>query len=184
LDVDLGGQTVLERAVRTLADVVDEVIVVGRQHSSPTVAGASPGVAGARSVEDREPFGGPLAGLLVGLEAARGEVVLVAGGDMPLLRTGVLRLLLQRLYAWPTAAGSLLLVGGGLQPLPLALRREPAREAAAACLAAGNRSMMEFVGRLAIEAVPEVEWRTVDPDGDTLRDIDTAEDLEAVRERL
>jgi molybdopterin-guanine dinucleotide biosynthesis protein A len=140
-----------------------------------------PALARIRYLDDREPYAGPLAGLLAGLEAAAGRTVVVAGGDMPLLRVNVLRLLMARLADPPLPDAAGLASGDDLQPLPLALRRDPARAAAVATLAADERSLRAFLGRLTRAVVPEAAWRALDPGGDTVRDIDTPGDLEVVR---
>jgi molybdopterin-guanine dinucleotide biosynthesis protein A len=183
LDADLGGMSVLDWTIAAMRSVVDEVVVVGHAAVGDASSTAVP-PDGERFVEDTEPFGGPVAGLLVGLDACVGEVVLVAGGDMPLLHAEVLRLLVARLVADPPADAVHLAVAEGWQPLPLGLRREPAMAAATEALGASDRSLVGFVRRLSNAAVAEAEWRAIDPGGDTIADVDTPADLEALRRRF
>jgi len=86
--VRLGGETLLERAVRLLAPLGGEVIVVrgaGRSKSVPQR------VQGAREVEDVYPGMGPLAGIHAGLSASDSFHNLVVACDMPFLNLDLLR---------------------------------------------------------------------------------------------
>lgn len=172
LDADLGGATVLDRTIERLRLICDEVIVVGRAAGREDV----------RFVADREPFGGPLAAMATGLEACTGEIALVVGGDMPRLHADVLRLLVDRVRRQPPAEAALLAEEGEPRPLPLAVRREPALAAALAALGQGERALRQAIGRLDGRLIPESEWRRLDPDGESLADVDTAADLERLRE--
>jgi molybdopterin-guanine dinucleotide biosynthesis protein A len=64
-----------------------------------------------------------------------------------------------------------------LHPLPLAIRRVDALTAGRALLENGERSLRALVAALDAEALPEAEWRALDPDADSLVDIDRPEDL-------
>ena len=44
-------------------------------------------------------------------------------------------------------------------------------------LGGGERSLRALVTSLVLEEITEAEWRTLDPDGATLRDVDRPEDL-------
>jgi molybdenum cofactor guanylyltransferase len=173
LDADLAGRTVLDRTIAAVAEACDEVFVVGRP------AGGRKDVA---YLADDVAFEGPLAGLRVGLSAALGTDALVVGGDMPVLRPQVLRLLLARLTGSATAA--VLDDGSEPRPLPMAVRRDVALAAATAAIDAGDRSLRALLGRLDSVIVPMAAWRALDPHGDTLLDIDTPADLARARLRL
>jgi molybdopterin-guanine dinucleotide biosynthesis protein A len=173
LDADLDGLTVLDRTIERLRPIVDGLLVIGR-------AGSRPGV---RFVDDARPFEGPLVGLAAGLQIAKTELVIVVGGDVPLVEAAVLGLLLERLQRG--SGGAVVLHdGGGPRPLPMALRREIAHRAASAAIVADERSLRALLGRLDVEVVPEAEWRGLDPEGDSLLDVDTPADLERARARL
>ena len=59
------------------------------------------------------------------------------------------------------------------RPLPMAVRRSPAIAVAATLLAGGERRLRALRGRaLALAVDPRADWRTDDPDGATLRDVD------------
>lgn len=188
---DLDGRSVLAATVAVVRLVADEIVVAGR----------TGGLEGVRFVADERPDEGPLGGIATGLHAATGHIVLVVGGDMPRLHPGVLQLLIDRVAgpgnavadrdgAGRAAAGdavadravaAVLEEAGIPRPLPVAMRREPAMAAVAACLASGDRSLRGFLARLGVRIVPAGEWRAIDAGGATLLDVDTPADLERLR---
>lgn len=205
LAATLDGRTLLERAVDAVAEVADEVLVViaadpvagsaqapGQVPSAPdgpvARAAARPGV---RIVRDAVPDAGPLAGILAGAWAAHHPTLLVVAGDQPWLVPGVLRLLLMtaEAAARPGVAGAradgvrprgAILAGEGeLLPLPLAASRDAVVETGERLMRAGARSLRGLAVALDALAVPEPAWRSIDPGGRTLRDVDRPEDLAA-----
>jgi len=121
--LEIGGRSLAGRCLETLAEVFDEILVVGRRppevHSRRESdvrresdawpeSGVRPEgdlqpegdsrVEGARRrvtwLTDRVPGLGPLGGLLTALTAAAGRPVFVVGGDMPFLSPAFIRHLL------------------------------------------------------------------------------------------
>jgi molybdopterin-guanine dinucleotide biosynthesis protein A len=167
------GRTILAHAIEAVAAVCADVVVVVAPEMALPPAWLRPGV---RVAIDPEPFGGPLVGLVAGLTVTASEIVLVAGGDMPDLVPAVLERLAETLRRGP--ADAVLLSGSGDRPsLPFAVRGEPALSAARSALADGDRRLGGLFERLAVDVVPEAEWRLLDPLARTLRDIDRPEDL-------
>ena len=176
---EVNGESLLDLAISGVRQVADEVIVVGRAATDPEV----------RHVPDTEPFGGPLAGLAAGLDHARGKLAMVVGGDMPRLAPAVMTLMLARLGVDPSIQAVTLARQSRDEPaepprrqvLPLALAVHEARDAARAALAAADRSLVSLVDRLVAAEVPVAEWLRLDPEADTLLDVDTTADLERIR---
>lgn len=164
------GRALLDHAIDSVRPSASEVIVVVAPGATPEVP------SGVRVVHDAAPFEGPLAGLLAGLDAAREAVVLVTAGDMPDLRANVVEALLAALEA-AVAEAAVLEDGDRLRPLPMAVVRDPARAAAGRLLAAGERRLRALVDALDTTVIPEASWRALDPDGRSLRDVDTPDDL-------
>jgi len=133
---------------------------------------------GVALVHDLRPFEGPLAGLKAGLASSPVDRVIVVAGDMPTLVPAVLARLLVALGE--DARGAVLAVDGRRAILPLALTTGPAAAAVSALLAAGERRLGALLEELDVRVVPLEEWRSDDPDGLTLRDIDTPSDLRSV----
>jgi hypothetical protein len=62
-------------------------------------------------------------------------------------------------------------------PLPMALRPARIGGVVADLLARDRRSLRSLLDALPGRALPAIQWRALDPDGATLVDIDTREDL-------
>lgn len=178
LAATLDGRPLLERAIEAVAAVASEVVVVvapGDMRPLPDVAGVP-----VRRAQDPETHGGPLVGLLAGLEAAREPIALVAGGDMPTLSIDVLRALVAPLLAEGAEgnADAAVLVRHGVdRPLPAAVRNGAATEAARRLLGQDERSLVALFRTLRTRRIAEADWRALDPGGETLLDVDTPADL-------
>jgi len=164
------GRPLLLHAIDSVRAVAAEVIVV----EAPGATAAVPGDVAV--VHDPTPFEGPMAGLAAGLRGARHEVCLVVGGDSPSLVAGVLQVLIDTLDD-PATDAAALADDGRLRPLPAAIRRDPGLAAADRLLEDGQRRLRLVFETLSTRTVAEETWRRLDPDGATLRDIDTPEDL-------
>jgi molybdopterin-guanine dinucleotide biosynthesis protein A len=176
----IDGRALLDRAVDPLAEICREVIVVVAPGDRSRRKRWSTRLASIRVVQEIEAYRGPLAGLATGLEAAAFPLVLVVGGDMPMLVREVLELLLGSL-ATSDATAAVLGSGDRFQPLPEALRREPALAAVRDALDRGDRSLLALLEGVRVATVPEGAWRALDPDGATLLDVDVPADLAAGR---
>jgi molybdopterin-guanine dinucleotide biosynthesis protein A len=166
----IDGQPLLLHAIGAVRALASEVLVIAAPDSDPAVPGD------VVVVHDPSPYGGPLAGLAAGLRAATEPVCLIVGGDSPTLVPGVLGLLVAALADEAIDAAALD-DDGRLRPLPSALRREPALNAADGLLADGQRRLRLVFEALTTRTIPEAAWHALDPTGATLRDIDTPEDL-------
>jgi molybdopterin-guanine dinucleotide biosynthesis protein A len=172
LSTSVRGRTLVEFSIVALSALCVEVIVVtGPSGEPPHVEGV---VVPVRFVRDASAGGGPVVGLVAGLEMAGSPVVLVAGGDMPAMIGDVLALLVQRIEDGVDAAA--LMDGDAWRPLPVALRRAAAL-AVAKSLPQGSR-LRDVLARLDVVTVPEPVWRPLDLEGRTLLDVDRPEDLD------
>jgi molybdopterin-guanine dinucleotide biosynthesis protein A len=139
------------------------------------------------AVPDQEAFAGPLAGLAGALEHATTRFAIVVGGDMPGLVPAVLGSMLERLAANDELDAVLLANADGSsrrQVLPLAIDVGRVTAAARQVLAAGDRSLVRLVERLRVDEIPAAEWRTLDPAGRTLLDVDRPADVDRIRDDL
>jgi molybdopterin-guanine dinucleotide biosynthesis protein A len=174
LSAPFAGTTTLARAIGALAELCTEVVVVLAPGDDRTLPQTAVPV---RPVHDPERHGGPLVGLLAGLEAAAEPIVLAAGGDMPTMSGAVLRTLVAALTAAEGAEAVLLVRRSVDQPLPAALRLGAATQAARRLVAEDERSLRALMGRLRLRRLREADWRLLDPEAATLRDIDRPTDL-------
>lgn len=171
------GVPLLDRAVAAVAAVpgCSEIVVVLAPGDDRDLPSASIPV---RRALDEAAYGGPLIGLLAGLEIAREPVIVLVGGDMPTLSPDVLAALVRALTATEGTADTAVLVQRGVtRPLPAAFRNGAATQAARRLIGDGERSLVALVRDLATRELAEGEWRGLDPSGATLRDIDRPGDL-------
>jgi molybdopterin-guanine dinucleotide biosynthesis protein A len=181
LAMEIGGRPLLHLAIEAAADDVDEVVVVvGASAPDPALPPdlAIPIIVARDAVAGQ----GPLAGLAAGLAVASHPFALLVGGDQPALQPALLRELLRRIdpgtdFDDPAFDVVGLEENGQLRPLPVALRVATVRPAADVVLASGTRSLVGLFGRLRVENLAPEQWRPLDPRGDSLRDVDTRDDL-------
>lgn len=137
-----------------------------------------------RQAADPVPDGGPLVGLVAGLEAAQTEWAFVVGGDMPLVDRGLLDELWEGCVGAPGAPDAVVVHGPrGLEPL-CAFYRGTALPSARATLDRGERRMSSFLRGLAVLEISETSARRVDPDLASLFNVNTPDDLASVLKRL
>lgn len=173
--VDLRGEPLLHHSIRAVGSVCEEVLVVGAP-SGLTVALPDDLSAEPLVVLDADFHVGPLVALVDAARSASRDRLLVVAGDMPELQPAVLR----HLLSWGDEfGGSCLSAGGWAQPFPMGLGREAAISTGEALTATGERSLRRLIESVPVEITPEEEWRILDPDARSLRDIDRPEDLEA-----
>ncbi|HYM84710.1 MAG TPA: NTP transferase domain-containing protein [Candidatus Dormibacteraeota bacterium] len=186
LGLDVGGVPLLDRAVAAVAGVADEVVVVvGAGQAEPDLRRLD---RPPRVVHDPVPDQGPLVGLVAGLRSADAPVAVVVGGDMPFVAPAVLGLLVDALGTegegggTPGGAATLALLqdSEAATPLPCALRVRPSIDAAERLLETGARSLRSLTGPLVTATIDQATWRRLDPDGLTLVDVDTPDDLRAL----
>ena len=167
------GKPLLDHAVDGVRSFAGDIIVVVAPDDPPPVPRDGRDV---RIVRDAVAHEGPLAGLVAGLGAAYARTVFVTAGDMPALQPTVAVFLLDVLVV--VGADAVVLEAEGRpRQLPMALARDPARKAAQRLFASGERRLGALLGEIATEVIPEVDWRPFDPEGRSLRDVDTPDDL-------
>ena len=172
----VGGGTLLDRSVAAVAAVAIEIVVVVAPGDDRTPAAVDRPV---RVVADRAAHGGPLVGLLNGLESIDQPLAIVVGGDMPTLRPDVLGLLVRTLIAQPAMGAVVVRSRDAVAPLPAAVRTGAATDWVGRLVGDGERRLGSLFERLPTRILEEGEWRPLDPDGDTLRDVDVPGDLPA-----
>jgi molybdopterin-guanine dinucleotide biosynthesis protein A len=173
----LNGRPLLHHAVAALAPVVGEIVLVlAPAGDIPSLPATELRGIPVRVVRDPEPHGGPLVGLAAGLHGTAARRTLLVGGDMPALQAPVLRAMVDALD--DRDVDVVLLEGPGpVQSMPAAIRTDVARTAAASALDGGARALRTLYDRLRVVWIPMVVWTALDPDGRTLRDVDTPADL-------
>jgi molybdopterin-guanine dinucleotide biosynthesis protein A len=166
LEVD--GAAAASRISRLLADLFEEVLIVG---------GDPPATAVGRRVADSEGPQCALRGFVAALAAASCERVLVVATDLPLLTAD----LLLALVAWPEADAVVPRTASGLHPLCALYRRKPVLAVARARLAEGRLALRGLLDAIDTAVLAEADLVRVDPDGAALSNVNTPEDLARMR---
>jgi molybdenum cofactor guanylyltransferase len=169
-----GPETMLQRVVRLLGTVVSPIVVVAApQQSLPELP---PGVIVTR---DEQEGRGPLEGLRAGLKAlpATSEVAYVTSCDVPLLAPGFVRQMIALLADHDIAVME---IDGFPHPLSAVYRRDTLPQIEA--LLAEDRLRPVFLfDKVRTRRVPPAEMIAVDPELQTLRNLNTREEyLEAL----
>ena len=154
-----GDETMMERIVRLVRDLADEVIVVGRRDQV--------GVTIHDAVEDQ----GPLSGIAAGLAASATDLNVVVACDMPLIRPAVLRRLLE---AVDNNDACVAIIDGHASALCGVYRSRVAAEAQA-LLDSGERRVMRLLDQVQTKRVDAALLRDIDPELDTFVSVDTAD---------
>jgi len=170
-----GDETLLQRVVRLVSPVVDEVVVVARPDQELPALPAHVHIA-----HDEEPGLGPLAGIAAGLAATSADAVFATACDVPFLRAEVVELLFDALG---DAHAAVIEADGFLHPLAAVYRK--AVEADARALLEEGRPRPFFL----FERVPTVRVeadavREVDPELASLENLNTEDAYCAALVRL
>ncbi|MBI5189697.1 MAG: molybdenum cofactor guanylyltransferase [Nitrospirae bacterium] len=167
--VRVGGVTIIERELRALSPLFDEVVVVTRDPA--LYAGLGCRVAG--DVTGYLDVRGPLIGVYSGIQAARNEYIFVAGCDMPFMEPGLVR------YMAALAPGRDAVVprvGPYLEPL-FAFYRSTAGQALEDALRQGGKRLQDVYKSLDVMYVAEDEARGLDPELQSFFNVNTPADL-------
>jgi len=166
----VGGQTILDRQLRAVSQVADEVLLVGAR-TAPSVSGLT-----VRLVADRVRNAGPLGGLDAALAACRGDHVMIIAGDMPYVSAQ----LVAYLMSLGAAADAVVpRTERGYHPLCAVYARR-CEDAVAARLAAGTRAMQDLLSDVSLRVVEAVELAAFGDPNRLLANVNTPADLDHV----
>lgn len=169
-----GGATVLERILDQLRPSFNEIVLSLAPEANElfSVERAIANRDDLIVVRDAEPWAGPVPALVRAFAAAKSEILFACSCDLPLLDARVAVALCTMVGAHDAAIPE---IGGQLQPLHAAYRRESAA-ALTAMVAAGEARLRTIAERIDARRVGEHELRALDPELRSFIDIDTAAD--------
>ncbi len=170
LDVGDGG-SIVQRVIDVVREVADEVFIVANDEKFRTL--------GLRVVPDRFPEGGALGGIATGIGAATHDRVLVAACDMPFLRAEVFRFLIEHADGVDVVVPR---IGGEYETMH-ALYTKACLTPIERALAAGKMRVVSFFGDVRVRSLDEADLRPFDPDMRSFTNVNTPEELAAVRQR-
>jgi molybdopterin-guanine dinucleotide biosynthesis protein A len=168
----VGDETMLARVVRLLGEVLSPLVVVAApEQELPPLASEI------IVVRDPERGRGPVVGIAAGLAAlaGRADAAYVSACDVPLLRPAFVRRMIELLGGHAACVPE---VGGYRHPLAAVYRVEVAA-VAAELLAADRLRLLSLIERVETRVVRAEEFADIDPDGESLRNLNTPEEYAA-----
>ena len=170
----IGGETMLGRVVRIVGEVVSPVVVVAAPGQElPPLPDA------VVVLRDEAPDLGPMQGIVTGLRylGGRADAAYVSSCDVPLLRADFIRRMIGRLGKGDIAAP---LIEDRVHPLAAVYRIGVLSELER-LLAEGNRRMTAVMTRVCVKLLMPEELADVDPELESLRNVNTPEEYAALR---
>ncbi|MEW6545896.1 MAG: molybdenum cofactor guanylyltransferase [Bacillota bacterium] len=169
----LGGETLVARAARLLADLTGTVLIVSRDR---TVAEGLP----YRVVDSEVPGVGPLAALAAGLRECRTPWALALACDLPLFPAGLAVYMLEVASSEDGWQAVVPRWNGFWEPLA-ALYAPSCLAAIEEALARGERRLASFYPRVRVRPVEEREIRLYAPPQLAFFNVNSPEDLARLR---
>ena len=166
--------TILERIIRQLQGTFDNISVIAAPAESEPfpIAGLLAPISGVRLLRDETPFQGAATALLIGLRAARHEIVFACSCDLPLLTSSLAQALCGMLDDFDAVIPA---ISGSPQPLCAVYRRGVAGIFAER-LDAGERRLTRIAAGLNAYCPSETEMRRIDPDLKSFLNVNTPDD--------
>jgi molybdopterin-guanine dinucleotide biosynthesis protein A len=161
----VGGRTVFERTIETLAACFSQIVVVSndpRKYDCFDV----------EVVEDEFRRQGPLAGIHAGLGCVHHPYAFVVACDMPFLQEAPIRFLVSRLVAQDAVIPEW---DGDIEPLH-GLYAAHLRPIIGEALERGTRAIRDLLPALHVEFIPESVMRQVQGAEQSFRNVNTPED--------
>ena len=164
--IEFQGKPLIAHVIDTLRELTNDVVVVSNRSEvySPF---------GVRVTPDYDPPCGPLGGIAAGLQAAQHDLAVAVACDMPFLNVRLLRYLLDAAVDYDAVVPQL---GDEFEPLH-AVYRQTCYHPIVQRIETGQRRVISFFADVRLRPVPEPEWRAIDPDGRSLINLNTPDDL-------
>ena len=175
----LGGTALVNHVIRTMNGLVDEVLISVAKGRTEDYGEAI--VDRVKIVEDSRTQVGPLEGLVSAFGAAKGECVLVAPCDTPLLKAEVCKAILNNVL---DSDGAVPVINGYYEPLHGAYRREVGLRAFDKTLKHGKRKVSDSYSLMTLAQVDEATLRRIDPALESFWNMNTEKDLIEAEKRL
>ena len=173
LELPFGPETLLQRVVRILIEVLEPVVVVaGPEQELPSLPG------NVRIARDRQPGLGPLSGLATGLSELHQDcdAAFVTGCDTPLLKTEFIQRMCRELGDGDVAVCR---QESYLHPLAAVYRTRLA-EMAQAYVEQGRLRPGQLIQNCDARVIEVDALRTVDPELHSLRNLNTPEEYAGI----
>jgi molybdopterin-guanine dinucleotide biosynthesis protein A len=171
--LSIAGTTLIERTLAELRREFDDIVVVAAPES---IHAATLPALDATLIRDEVAFAGPAPALLLGLRAARHDLIFACSCDLPMLNAR----LAAYLCSLPEDQNDAVIpmIDDRLQVLHAVYRKRCAATLEA-MLAGGGRSLREFAALLDVRSVGEQEIDRIDPELRSFFNINTPSDYAA-----
>jgi molybdopterin-guanine dinucleotide biosynthesis protein A len=169
----IGKKTIIEQEISGIKNILEEIIVVVAEDKGQY------NTLEARVVQDIIPSKGPLGGVYTGLVNSSSFYNLILACDMPFLQPNLVRHLLDRAGNYDAVVPE---CGGRLQPLCAVYSRnciEPIRKE----ISRNNLKITDFLRNVKTNIITEKEVRSLDPEGLSFVNINTASDYQRLKRR-
>lgn len=167
------GRPLIQLTVKKLGRVVDEMVVVARNHDQ--AAALQKLVPEAIFTCDSIQGFGPVAGLAAGMKCAKGEYVFASGCDLPFLNVRVIEKLFELAEGYDAAVP--IRPNGMKEPLHSVYKRDRMIPACENAICRCTRRISAPLGELRANLVPVKRLRHLDPELLTFFNVNTREDL-------
>ena len=175
--LNLSRKPLIAYVVEKLELIVDEIVIVVGTNSQKDAYYEY----GARVVTDRPLGNTPLVGAYTGFLEVRGEYVFLCGGDMPIINPRVVKLLFTKVEGYNAATPTW--PNGWVEPLHSVYHAKSAAQTSLHLIESGMRKLSLILYTLSdVNYIPISIIRKIDSKLLTLTDINTAQDLENIRE--
>ena len=169
------GRPIVDRQIRELSQVTDDILIVG-QRASPMPSAGTPAII-IRHVADGARRQGPLAGLDAALFHGRDDVVLVVACDMPFITADLLAHLLSRVGGADAVVPK---TDRGYHPL-CAVYTRACQPAIRRRLAAGQLAVRRLLDDVRVQVVEASEIEAFGDPRRLLANVNTPAEYEALR---
>ena len=164
------NETMLERTVKELKKVADEIILASNNKNKYNLAGLT-------EVSDIYPGMGPLGGMHAGLLHAKNMYAFVVSCDMPFFRWELASFLLEKREGYDVVVPE---IGGNLEPL-CAVYSKKCLDAIEKCIQSDIRKIIEFYPYVKVLKIKEAELRSFSAEAEKyFFNLNTPEDYHAL----
>jgi molybdopterin-guanine dinucleotide biosynthesis protein A len=164
------GKSLVEHALQSLRSSCEPLLVVANDLTPYLDIRAT-------LVQDILRDQGPLGGIYTALFFSPHDWVFTKATDMPFLVPGLAKLMIASAEGCEAVIPML---NDRYEPL-MALYSRPCLPSIAAALEKGDRKTTSFYRKIRVRELSETEWRKVDPDGLSFKNLNTPENLEELK---
>ncbi|MBN1572408.1 MAG: molybdenum cofactor guanylyltransferase [Deltaproteobacteria bacterium] len=174
----LDGATIIERVIKTIEQILSEIIVVTNDLES--FAHLKSGNIPIKMVKDIHTGVGALGGLHSGIHHAAEDLVFVCACDMPFINPKLVKFIIDAAKGCDAAVP---VIGNNYEPL-MAAYSKGCIEGIEKQIGLGEKQIKSFFGDVRLREIAEADLRKIDRDLLSLFNINNPEDLSAARRIL